>query len=76
MNGARHQTPGKAVGAEIGAPVNNLANSVIVRQHADDDFAIEQVYEICRCLESERHKVARLLATTHVTRLAAIAVPI
>ena len=47
-----HQTLGEAVGAEIGLPINNLPNSVIVRQHADDDFAIEHVYEICRCLSS------------------------
>src|ERR1700716_840060 len=41
VNRARHQSKGKTVEAEIGTPEHDVTNSRIVRQHADDDLAVE-----------------------------------
>ena len=47
------------------APERDVAHGRVVRQHGDDDFAIEHVGEISGGFEPERQECAHLLRTAH-----------
>src|SRR5882762_522501 len=66
MNRARHQPKGKTVEAEIGTPEHDVMNSRIVRQHADDDLAVEKVADIRCGIETERSEPVYLVGATDI----------
>src|SRR3977135_4723472 len=66
MNRARHQSKGKTIEAEIGTPEHDVTNSRIVRQHADDDLAVEQVADIRCGIETERSEPVYLIGATDI----------
>src|SRR5258708_28949599 len=53
MNGAAPQSRGEPFSTDVCAPKRGLENGVIIRQHADDDTAVEQVGDIGRGPEAE-----------------------
>ena len=66
MNCAGRQSHGQAVDTEIRASKHDVADSVVVRQHADDDLAVEQVGDIRRGIEPERYELAHLVRATDI----------
>jgi hypothetical protein len=66
MNGTAPQSCGKTAVAVNRRSDYDLANGAVVRQHADDDLAIEQIAEIHRGLETERDELFHLVRPTDV----------
>src|SRR5438270_14001334 len=66
MDRARPQSCGKALDAEVSASKNDLADRVIIREHADDDLAVEQMGNVGCRLETERPKLVQAIRTTDI----------
>jgi len=66
VNCAGHQSRRKTVDAKVLTPKYDVANSGIVRQHADDDRTIEQLGDIRRGLETERRELVHLVGATNI----------
>src|SRR5580698_10627251 len=66
MNGAGSQTLGEAIEPDRFAAEHDFANGGVVRQHADDDLALEQVGDVQCGLEAKRHELALLLRTANI----------
>jgi hypothetical protein len=66
MNCARHQAQGKTIDAEVLTPKYDVANSIVVRQHADDDLAFEQVADIRCGLETDCRQLAHPVRPTYI----------
>ena len=67
MDCAGHQTFGEADEIGIVAPEHDFPRSVIVRHHADDDVAFEELGEIRRRFKTKRLKPLHLVWTTDVS---------
>ncbi len=63
MDRARRQAGDQSL--DLLAPERDLAHGRVVRQHGDDDFALEYVGEIGGGFEPERQQRAHLLRTAH-----------
>jgi len=63
MDRARLEACGEALA--LLAPEDDLAHGLVVRQHADDDLAAEQVGKIGGGFEPERHQRSHLLRAPH-----------
>src|SRR5579862_8437313 len=66
MDRAGHQTAGKPIHSEIFASKYDLADRAIVRQHADDDTAVEQVRDFRRRPQAECHELAGPLGAADI----------
>src|SRR5258708_27419331 len=66
MDRTGHQTGGETVRPGPRMSKDDLAKGGIVRQHGDDELAVEQVGDIHRRLEAQRRELAHLLRTTHI----------
>jgi hypothetical protein len=66
MDRAGHQTRGKTVDIIVAATEYDFAHGLVVRQHADDDLAVEQVTDIRCGSETEPLKLADLIRAADV----------
>ena len=66
MNGAGLQAHSKAVDSIPFAAEYYFANRSVVRQHADDDLAVEEVGDVRCGLEAKRRELAHLLRTPDI----------
>jgi hypothetical protein len=58
MDCAGHQTRGQTVEANLPATEHNFAHDFVVRQHADDDVAVEQIANVRGGPQTECLKLA------------------
>ena len=66
MDRAGHQTRGQTVETIVAATEHDFAHGIVVRQHADDDLAVEQVADIRCGAETERLKLADLIRAADI----------
>src|SRR5216684_2532768 len=66
MDRAGHHTRGQTVEVNISATKHDFARGIVVRQHADDDLAVEQVTDIRCGPETERLKPAYLIPAADI----------
>ena len=67
MNGTRSQTRSETIEADFFAAEYDLANRGVIRQHADDNFAAEEIGDVRCGLEAERRELALLLRTANIS---------
>src|SRR6476659_6403225 len=67
MDCAGHQPLGKTVEAEVLATEHDFAHGVDVRQHADDEFAVEQINDVRCGPETWRLKLADLIGAANIS---------
>src|SRR5260370_41184943 len=66
MDRARHQARGQHVERIVAAAEYDVAHGVIIRQHAYDDLAVEEVTDIRCGPEAERLELPDLLRATDI----------
>jgi hypothetical protein len=66
MNGAGSQTLGEAIEPERFAAEHDFPNGGVIRQHADDDLAAEEIGNVRCGLEAKRRELVFLLRTTNI----------
>src|ERR1700689_5811066 len=66
MDGPGSQTLGEATEPNLFATEHDFANGVVVRQHADDDLAVEEIGDVRCGLEAKRRELALLLRTADI----------
>src|SRR5437763_10556671 len=66
MYRAGHQTRSKTIESIITATEHDFAHGIVVRQHADDELAIEKIADVGRRPETERRKFANLIRTPDI----------
>src|SRR2546423_14021867 len=66
MYRAGHQTRSKTIESIITATEHDFVPGIVVRQHADDELAIEQIADVGRRPETERLKFANLIRTPDI----------
>src|SRR5437879_11916548 len=66
MYRAGHQTRSKTIESIITATEHDFADGIVVRQHADDELAIEQIADVGRRPETKRLKFANLIRTPDI----------
>ena len=66
MDRAGHQPRGETVETKVFATEYDFAHGVVVRQHADDKLAVEQVNDIRCGPETERLKLADLIRAANI----------
>ena len=64
MNCAAFQSRNEALDAGVFLSEHNVANRRVVRQHADDDPAVEQVGDLRCGVETEPSELAHLIRAT------------
>jgi hypothetical protein len=66
MNGTRSKTRSETIEADFFTAENDFPNGGVIRQHADDDFAVEEIGDIRCGLEAKRREFALLLRTANI----------
>jgi hypothetical protein len=66
MNCAAPQSNGEPFNAGARSPKCGVENGVVVRQHADDDLAVEQIGDIGRGLETEFCELVHAVLMTDI----------
>ena len=66
MDCAALQSRSEAGDAEVFSPKHDGANGSVVRQHADDDLAIEEIGDVRCGHETERSELGRLIRATDI----------
>src|SRR5258705_8050444 len=66
MDRAGHQPPGKTVKADLFAAEHDFAHGSVIRQHADDELAVEQIIDIRRWPETGRLELADLIRAANI----------
>ncbi len=66
MDGAGHQTRGQTVEIVAAVTEYDFPYGIVVRQHADDDAAVEQVADIRRGVETERLEFTKLIRAADI----------
>ncbi len=66
MDCAGHQTRGQTVETDVPATEHDFAHGIVVRQHADDNLAVEQIADIGRRSETECLKPADLVRAADI----------
>src|SRR5881227_3933775 len=66
MDCAGHQTRGQTVETDVPATEHDFAHGIVVRQHADDNLAVEQIANIGRRSETECLKPADLVRAADI----------
>src|SRR3984893_4313701 len=67
MNGAGSQTLREAIEPDRLAAEHDFANGGVIRQHADDDLAVEEIGDVRCGLEAKRRRLALLLRTANIS---------
>src|SRR3984957_10589679 len=67
MNGAGSQALGEAIEPDRFAAEHDFANGGVIRQHADDDLAVEEIGDVRCGLEAKRRELALLLRTADIS---------
>jgi len=62
----RLQSRGESFSADVCAPKRGLENGVVVRQHADDDLAVEQIGDLGRGPETECRELVHPVRATDI----------
>ena len=69
MHCARHQARSQAIEPELVAPAkDDIINGRVIRQHADDDVAFEQILDFERRPQAERRKLLGAVGTPDIGR--------
>jgi hypothetical protein len=66
MNCAALQSRGKTFNVEVISTDYDIAHGVIVRHHADDDIAVEQVGDFGRGLKTKRGELVHLVRASDI----------